>query len=166
MWVRDEDEARLRCDGRDHRVEVVPQIGARHLDRARAENCRDQFVGDEGVLGRDHVVAAIEKCVPEKLDDFIRPAAENEVIAADSELRGERFAQIMAAAIGIEMRGFQRGAHCGQSFRRRSERIFVRGEFDDAACVRAQLARSFLNGLARFVDAQAAQLRIGDIPDG
>src|SRR5438045_4122951 len=79
VWVRDEDEARLWCDGRDHRIEVVSQIGARHLDRPRAENRRDQFVGDEGVLRRDHVVTAIEKGVPEKLDKFIRYAAENEV---------------------------------------------------------------------------------------
>src|SRR5437764_11972389 len=28
VWVRDEDEARLRRDGRNHGVKVMPQIGA------------------------------------------------------------------------------------------------------------------------------------------
>ena len=41
VWVRDEDEARLRRDGRNHGVKVMPQIGAWDFDRARAENRRD-----------------------------------------------------------------------------------------------------------------------------
>ena len=74
---------------------------------------------------------AIEEGVPEKLDDLIRAAAENECSAADSQLLRERFAQIKAAAIGIKMRAVQRGAHRRQRFGRRPEGIFVRGELDD-----------------------------------
>ena len=55
--VRDENEARPRRDGGDHPVEIVAKIGTWHFDRARAENGRDHFVGDESVLRSDDFVA-------------------------------------------------------------------------------------------------------------
>ena len=92
VWVGDEYQARLGRDGSNDPIEIMAKIGARHFDGAGAENGGDQLVGDEGMLGGDDVVAAMEEGVAEKLDDFIRATTEDDVIAGETQFCGERFA--------------------------------------------------------------------------
>src|SRR6266403_2119778 len=108
----------------------------------------------------------IEEGVPEKLDDFVRARAENEVFPAEPQFFRERFAQIKAAAIRIKMRGIERGSHGGERFRRGTEGVFVRGELDDFVRMRAQFPRGLLDRLSRFVNREVAQLQISEVPDG
>ena len=61
----------------------MAKIRTRHLDRARAEDGRDKFVDDEGVIGGDDLIPAIEKSVPEELENFVGASAENELVAVD-----------------------------------------------------------------------------------
>ena len=59
VWIGDEDQARPRRDRGEHCIEVMPKIRARDFDRVRTEDRRDQFVGDESMLGRDDFIVAI-----------------------------------------------------------------------------------------------------------
>ena len=54
---------------------------------------------------------------------------------ATPQLRRERFAQIVAAAVRIKMRGLKCALHCRQRFGRRPERVLVRRQLDDIAGV-------------------------------
>ena len=65
-------------------------IRAWRFNRARAEKDRDQFVGDEGVLGGDHFIIAIEKGMAEKLDYFVRAISENDVLGGEIQFGRER----------------------------------------------------------------------------
>jgi len=59
-----------------------------------------------------------------------------------------------------------RGPHGGESFRRRTERVLVRGELDDFLSLCTQLASGLFDRFSGLVDRQVAQLWIGQVPDG
>ena len=61
---------RARGDGGGHGVEVVAEIGVRHLDDAGVEKLRHQCVNGEGVAGGDHLIAGAQKGVTDELDDL------------------------------------------------------------------------------------------------
>ena len=81
--VGDGNYFRFWRDRVERRCEIVAIIRAWRFNRVRAEKGRDQFVGDEGVLGGDHFIIAIEKGVAEKLDYFVRAIAENDILALE-----------------------------------------------------------------------------------
>src|SRR5882757_2234024 len=56
--------------------------------------------------------------------------------------------------------------HRGQRAPRRAERVFVRGQFDDPVDRQTEVTSRFLNWLARFVEREVPQVRLGLIPNG
>src|SRR6266446_10624008 len=109
VWIGDENYSRFGRDRLEHRLEIVLIIRAGRFNRVRAEEGRDQFVGDEGVLGDDHLIAGIYKRVAEKLDHFVRAVPENDIFARETEPGTERAAQIKTAAVWIKPSVFQLG---------------------------------------------------------
>ena len=101
IGVGDENEAGFRRDRIEHRFEVLLVIRAWRFHRARAEKGRDQFVGDESVLRRDHVIAPMKERMAKKFDHFIRTIGKNDVFARDSEVACECVPQVKPAAVGI-----------------------------------------------------------------
>ncbi len=63
------------------------------------------------------------------------------------------------------MRLVESSMHGGERSRGGAECIFVRGQFYDLGGGDAELARGFLDWLARLVDAQLSQVRVGIVPD-
>ncbi len=66
---------------------MMAQIGTRRFHRARAEDGRDQLVGDERVLGGNDFVVAIQKGVAEEFEHLVRAVPEDDVFARQPELR-------------------------------------------------------------------------------
>ena len=165
VGIGDEDQTRPRRDRGQHAVEMMAQIRARDFDRARAENGGDQFVGDEGVLGGDDFVVETEKSVAEKLEDFIRAAAEDDVFAREAEFGGERFAQIIAAAVGIKMGGSRAARMAATAFGEGPSGFSFEASLMMLAAIGAEFARRFFDRLPRFVNREVAQLRVGVVPD-
>ncbi len=161
--VGDEHQFGFRRDRLAHRVEVVRvQVAERHLDAFRLEHLRHDRVDDKCPVADDDLVARPDKGVVEELDDFVGAAAEDEVVHPDAELFRQRPAQVKPAAVGIEVRRFQRLPHGGDGFRRGAERVLVGRQFDDAARVESVFAGDFLDGPARFVDRHVANEMAGD----
>ena len=102
----------------------------------------------------------------EKFEHFIGSVAEDHVLWRDTELLCNCFTQVKPAAIGIQMRVVQRGAHRLYRLGRRPQRILVRRQFNDCTRIDAEFARSFLDRLSRFVHCNVSQLRICQLPNG
>ena len=59
IGIRDENQTRFRRDRIQHRIKVLLAIRTWDFNRVCAEKGRDQLIGDKGVLGRNHVIAAV-----------------------------------------------------------------------------------------------------------
>ena len=94
------------------------------------------------------------------------PLPRIEVFGRKIQFLGERCAQIKAAAVGVKIRAGEGLLHRGQRARRGAKRVFVRGQFDDLVDSQTRVASRFLNRLARFVEREIAQVRMGLIPNG
>ena len=99
--VADEDEPRLRRDRLEHRVEVVPVVPERHLDRDRAELGRVDRVGGERRPAADDLVARIERRLRQAVDQPVRAGADGDLLEGDAVALGERGPQPPGAAVGI-----------------------------------------------------------------
>ena len=117
------------------------------------------------MLGGDDLVARFQKRVTDKLDQFVGAVAEDHVGARNAELLRNRLAQIVAAAIGVDVGFLQRRVHGFERFGRRPERVFVRGEFADLRRLQPELARDIFNRLSGFVAYKIAELGVGGVPD-
>src|SRR5439155_23284730 len=114
--VGDKDDFRFRRNCVQHGLQIWLKIYRWCLNSLRTEELRDQFVGNKRVLRSDHVVAAIEKCVPSEFDHLVGAISENDILAAQSQSRGDSVPQINTAAIRIEMEGSNGGPYRGHRF--------------------------------------------------
>ena len=111
VWVRDEELARARRDRGGHRRQVMGKIWVVDLDGLRAEERGHQRVHNERVLRGDDFVARPQERVPDELDDLVRTVAEDHVLHLEPVLLRDRVAQVIAAAIRVEMRALERLVH-------------------------------------------------------
>ena len=100
-----------------------------------------------------------EQRVADKLDDFIRAVAENQIGRLDAEFRREFLFQVKRIAVGIKIDAGEGLLHRGDGERRRAERIFVRRDLDDGVRGQAEFARDFFNRPARLIHRQIFQKR-------
>ena len=114
----------------------------------------------------DDLIARIQKGLADKLDDLIRAASEDDIAPFKSELLRNGFAQIISAAVRVNVRALDGFTHCRHGFRRWPERVFIRGELDDLMRLEAKFTRDVLNRFARFVRYEIAQPGVSSIPKG
>ena len=156
-----------RGDGGQGRIEVLHEAGQLgHFHRARAEKLGHQVVHGERVLGSDHLVAGPQEGVAEKLDDLVGAVAEEDVFAPAAEFCRDGLAQVISAAVGIELGAVECAPHRRERLGRGAEGVFVGGQLDDLPGRDAEFAGEVLDGLAGLVTDEFAQLRVGVGPEG
>ena len=162
----EEDEARLRRDGAQHRGQIGREVDIVDHDGADAEELRHQRVDGEGVpRGDDLVDAGPGEGVEKQLDDLVGAVAEHDVLLAEAEFLRDGVAQVEAAAIGVEVGALDLLVHRGHGERGGPERVFVGGELDDGGGVEAELARDVIDRLARLVRDEVEQFAVGYVLD-
>jgi len=95
-------------------------------------------IADEGMIGDDNGIAGIQERFPEELNQLVTAGADNDAIGRDFRFSRQRLAKRCAGAVRIAKKFTLDPLQRAQSPRRRSQRILIGGELDDAA--QAQLA--------------------------
>ena len=96
----------------------------------------------------------------DKLDDFIRAVAQNQMSRLDAELARKFLFEIKRIAVGVKVDGRNGLLHCGQGERRGAERIFVGRDLDNGSGGQIQFAGDFFNRAARLIRRQIFEKRI------
>ncbi|OPZ74788.1 MAG: hypothetical protein BWY82_00541 [Verrucomicrobia bacterium ADurb.Bin474] len=94
------------------------------------------MVGDQGIhrerkLSHHDICSRLKQCLSEKLNDFVGPVSNNEMVPRQSMYGGQLAGEIPCAPVRIEMnmRGFpDDGLYC---FRRWTQRILIGCELHD-----------------------------------
>ena len=113
----------------------------------------------------DDLVPRLQKRVADKFDQLVGTVAEDHIRARDAEFLRNRLAQVIAAAVRVNVGFLQRGAHRHQGLGRRPERVLIRGELADLRRLQPEFPCDILNRLAGFVGYKITQLGVGGIPD-
>ena len=163
VGVGDKHEARLIRDRGGHRFEIVDEIRIIDFDVFRAKKRGHQFINDEGVLGGDEFGIAVEESVAEKLNDFVRTVAKDDVGNIEAEFIGDGSAEFKAAAVWIDVGLGNRIAHRLLREWRRAEWIFVRSNFDDGCWIESEFASGFFDRFSGFVSNEVTNKGIGEI---
>ena len=112
------------------------------------------------MLRGDDIVAGIEKAVSDQFDDLIRAITDDHVVPIEAKFLRNGRAQLVSAAIRINVDPFGGRLHRHDRFRRRTERIFIRGELDNLGRIESQLASRFLNRFPRIINDQILKPRM------
>src|SRR5207244_10584658 len=100
--VGNEHHSGLGGQGLEHGGKVVAVIPGGNAKQPRPEEVGDDGINREAIL-RDHYVhARSHQGVPDKLDDFIRAVAQNEVFRIEGEFLGQLLFQVKRVAIRVE----------------------------------------------------------------
>ena len=113
---------------------------------------------------RDHFVARPKEGMPDELDDFVRAVSKDDVFPVKAEFLGDGASQRPSAAVGIKVRALERFTHGCKGFRRRTQRIFVRGQLDDFRRLQTHLACQLLDRLAGFVGDKFQNMLVRGFP--
>ena len=133
-------------------AEIVAVVHQRHLDRLRPEHERDQLVDDKRRRRHDDLVARPQQRMAEQLDDLVRAVAHDELVRAEPFDLRQLLPQRKAPAVRVKLPLHQRLLRRRQRARRGPERVFIRGQLDEARRVEPELARDILNRLAGLID--------------
>jgi len=147
-------------------VEVVPVGFGGQDDELPAEQGSDDGIDRKAILRHDHLGAGRNQRVAEELDDFVRAVAEDQVGRRHAELGGELLLQIERIAIRVEVDLRQRLAHGSQGEAGRAERVFVRGDLDDAVGGQPEFAGDFLDRPARLIDRHRVKVWVVGVGEG
>ena len=161
--IAEEDDARPRTDGPDHRREIVREVAQRHAARHAARRLDDQAVDDERLVRQHRLVAGAEKAPHDEFQELVRAVADEDILRRDAVACGEPLRQMERGPVGVAMNVRQRGGQRGERARRGPERILVGRELDGAAD--AELALELLDGLPRRVRGQAPHPLGDEAPD-
>jgi len=112
------------------------------------------------MLRGDDIVTGIEKTVPDQFDDFIGTIADHDIVPVHPELFRDRRAQLVTAAVGIDVDPLGRDLHRLDRLRRRTEWILIRGELDDVGGIEPQLAGRLLDWFPRIINHQTFKPRM------
>ena len=140
--VGEEEDARARRDRREHGVEVGGEAGIGHLDRVGPEELGHELVDCKRVAGHDDLVAGAEEGVTDELDDLVGAVAQDDVFPLEpgTQALGNRAAEFVTAAVGVEVGTLQSAAHRLQRLRGRPQRVLIGSEFDDLLLPQAEVA--------------------------
>ena len=105
--------------------------------------------------------------MPDEFDDLVRAVAENDVVARDVQLCGERVAEIKkASAVRVEFASASVAPVASTARGEGPSGFSFEASLMDLVRTQARFARGLLDRLARFVESEIAQVRVGVIPDG
>ena len=125
-----------------------------HGDHVGAEHLGDDRIDRETVFGNDDVLPGAHQRVPDEFDDLVRPVAENQRVAVDGQFPRQLLAEVEAGTVRIEMNVLHGAGHRIERMRRRTQRVFVRRQFDDVRKGQSELAGDVFDRPSRLVDRQ------------
>src|SRR5688572_10851336 len=99
----------------------MPKIHGRNAHQLRTKEMGDDWIDREAILGDHHLRFAVEQSVRDKLDDFIRAIAQNEICRLHAELFRQLALEVECVAIRIKMRLLQTFLDGSESERRGAE---------------------------------------------
>ena len=155
--IRDVNNSGPIVDCVRHRGQVMGQIRIRHFHGSRAEKLRQNLVNNERMFGRNDIVARLQKGVPEELNDLVRTVPEHDVVNTQTKFLSNSDAQMISAAVRIEMRFQQSLLHRLDGHRRGSKRILVRRKFYDLTRFQPKFPRHILDRFPRDVTYEVVQ---------
>jgi hypothetical protein len=120
----------------------------------------DRVHGERGP-GVDDLVAGLEEGLRDQLEQLVRTAPEDQLVASDPQPLRQPGAQREAGAVGVAMHAAERIAQRGHRLRRGAEGALVRGQLDRA--LDAELALELLERLARLVRSERADVRLHQV---
>ncbi len=109
----------------------MDEIGIVDFHVFSAEERGHQLVDHEGVLGGDEFGIPVEKGVAEQLDDLVGAVSEDDVGNVEPKLFGDGGAELVAAAVRINVGLLDCRPHGFLGKRRGAERVLVGRDFDD-----------------------------------
>ena len=102
----------------------------------------------------------------DELDDLVGAVAQDDVFPLEpgTQALGNRAAEFVTAAVGVEVGTLQSAVHRLQRLRGRPQRVLIGSEFDDLLLAQAEVAGQFLDRLAGFVDGQLQDVLMCGLP--
>lgn len=152
--VREEHETSLVVHGGAHGLEVALECrgGHRDFDDVGIGGHGGELVHGEGMLAHDGVAVRTEEDFTEHGEDFVTAVADCNLFALHAAEFCNLSDEVVGAAIGVEVHGFQVFACGGHSLGARAERVFVTGELVHVFRVEAEFTGGIGDRFAGHID--------------
>ena len=151
VGVRDVDQRRVLRNRRRHRFEVVAECACRNHDGSRAARLGRERVDRKRVLRVDAAAARRQHRRGGEFEDVVAAVAERDPVERHAELRRQGRLQRETVGVRVAAEVLHGRDHRLAGRLRHAERVLVRRELHDRGRIEPELARQFLDRLARLV---------------